>query len=120
MIKNNISESEYEIMKILWKKENPMSLGEILSELDGKWVRNTVGTLLSRLVTKEAVGFEKHGKGNLYYPLIKEEDYSMSETKSLLSKLYDGSIKNLVACLYENKELSEDDIDELRKIINGK
>lgn len=114
-----ITESEYEIMKILWKKKDAMGLSEIMDALGDKWARNTVGTLLTRLLEKGAVGAEKHGKSNFYYALIQKEDYNMNETKSFLSKLYEGSIGNLVACLYENKELSEEEIDNLRRIING-
>ncbi len=119
MPKNNITESEYEIMKVLWKNERALSLGEIMGALGDKWARNTVGTLLVRLGEKGAVRAEKCGKSNLYYAIMKEKDYSMSETKSFLSKLYEGSIGNLVACLYENKELSNEEIESLKKIING-
>lgn len=119
MGKSIITGSEYEIMKVLWKADKALSLGEILSELDVKWTRNTVGTLLVRLAEKGAVSYEKHGKSNLYYAVLKEKEYSISETKSFLSKLYEGSIGNLVASLYESRELSEKEIEELRKIING-
>ena len=119
MTKNNITESEYEIMKVLWKAGKPVSLGEIMGEIDSNWARNTVGTLLVRLTEKGAVEAQKQGKANLYYPILAENEYSMSETKSFLSKLYKGSIGNLVACLYENKELSKEEIEDLRKIING-
>lgn len=118
-VTKTITESEYEIMRVLWKLDKPVSLGEIMGELGDKWARNTVGTLLVRLAEKGAVEAERAGKANLYYPLIKESEYSMSETKSFLSKLYKGSIGNLVACLYENKELSDEEIESLRRIING-
>lgn len=114
-----ITESEYEIMKILWESNKPLGLGEIMSALGDKWARNTVGTLLTRLTEKGVVGAEKQGKSNLYHAITKETEYSMNETKSLLSKLFKGSIGNLVACLYENKELSAEEIESLRKIING-
>ena len=119
MPKNNITESEYEIMKVLWKNGKPMSLGEIMNESDSNWARNTVGTLLVRLTEKGVVKAEKQGKSNLYYPILAENEYSISETKSFLSKLYKGSIGNLVASLYENKELSKEEIEDLKKIING-
>ena len=117
MARQTVTESEYELMRILWNAPHPLSLGEILAELGGKWVRNTVGTLLVRLCEKGVVDYEKKGKSNLYYAVLAEKEYSMSETKSFLSKLYNGSIGNLVACLYENKEISKEDIDSLRKII---
>ena len=118
-MQKTITESEYEIMKILWKSENALGLGEIMGILGDKWARNTVGTLLTRLAEKKVIGIIKQGKSNLYYAIMPEKDYSMSETRSFLSKLYEGSIGNLVACLYENKELSKDEIESLKRIING-
>lgn len=114
-----ITESEYEIMRVLWNNDKALSLGEIMAELEVKWTRNTVGTLLVRLCEKGAVSYEKAGKSNLYFSVLDERDYSIQETKSFLSKLYKGSIGNLIAALYENKELSDKEIEDLRKIING-
>ena len=118
MARNTITESEYEIMKILWKAADALTLGEIMAHLDTQWTRNTVGTLLTRLCEKGIISIKKRGKSNLYYPMLKENDYSMSETRSFLSKLFDGSVGNLIASLFENKELSDTDIEELKKIIN--
>lgn len=118
MARNNITESEYEIMKVLWSTEESLSLGEIMARIDVDWTRNTVGTLLTRLSEKGVVRSEKCGKANLYYPVLEEKDYSRTETKSFLTKLYNGSVGNLVASLFENKEISEKDIEELKKIIN--
>ena len=58
----------------------------------------------------------KHGKTNCYYPIMKRSEYSINETKSFLSKLYGGSVKRMVASLYENEEISEDEVDELKKM----
>lgn len=118
MARQTVTESEYEIMKILWAADGALSLGEILKQLDGKWVRNTVGTMLVRLCEKGVIAYNQKGKSYLYYAVLAEKDYSMSETRSLLSKLYDGSVGNLVASLFENEEISQDEIDSLRKIIN--
>lgn len=120
MARHAVTESEYELMKILWKADQPLTLGEILKALsENKWTRNTVGTMLGRLCEKGVAAYDKRGKANLYYAVLREKDYSMRETKSFLSKLYNGSIGNLVASLYENKEISQDEINDLRKIIDS-
>ena len=120
MTRQTVTETEYALMKVLWKAEKPLSLGEILAQVREKnWVRNTVGTMLSRLCDKGVVAYEKKGKTNLYYALLPEQEYSMKETKSFLAKLYQGSVGNLVASLYQNKEISQDEIDTLKKIIDG-
>ncbi len=120
MARQAVTESEYELMKILWGADGPLTLGEILKALSGnKWSRNTVGTLLVRLCEKGVVAYDKKGKTNLYYAVLPEKDYSMTETKSFLSKLYNGSVGNLVAALYENKEISQSEMENLRKIIDA-
>ncbi|MBE5039426.1 BlaI/MecI/CopY family transcriptional regulator [Ructibacterium gallinarum] len=120
MARQMVTETEYELMKVLWKAEKPLSLGEILTEVREKnWVRNTVGTMLSRLCDKGVVAYERKGKTNLYYAVLPEQEYSMNETRSFLSRLYHGSVGTLVASLYQNKEISQDDIAILKKIIDG-
>ncbi len=119
MSRQTITDSEYELMKILWQAENPLTLGEILKKLpEHKWSRNTVATLLLRLVEKGAASYEKKGKYNLYYAVINEKDYSISETKSFLSKMFSGSVKNMVASLYESRQIPKEEIEELRKMFD--
>ena len=112
-----ITDSEYEIMRILWKSKKQMTVSDVIKELEGNdWTASTVSTFLQRLLKKEVIACDKKGKTNLYYPLLKEEEYNMNETESFLSKLYKGSVKNLVAALYENKKLSADDMADLKKM----
>ncbi len=117
--KKKITDSEYEIMKILWDSGEPLTSAGVLERLDSRdWKITTVATLLTRLCDKGAVTFEKRGRNHYYKPLIKENDYKVSAAKSLISRVYNGSVKNFVAALYENQELSEEDIEELKNMFN--
>ncbi len=121
MPRQNVTESEYELMKILWSSKEPMTIGEIhkqLPESESKWSKNTVATLLVRLSEKGIIAYDKKGKYHYYYPILQENEYSISETKSFLSKMFGGSVKNMMASLYNNKELSKQDIDDLRELFN--
>ena len=119
MQKKTITEAEYELMRILWNEDKPVGLAEIMKQLpENKWTRNTAATLLLRLAEKGFAGYEKHGKLNYYYAAVKQEDYGRRETKTLLKRLYNGSIKNLVASLYEKNEIDQNELDELRKLLN--
>ncbi len=116
-VKQTITDSEYEIMKILWKAGDKMTVSDVVKELDGNdWTASTVSTFLQRLLKKEVISCDKKGKTNLYYPLLKQSEYDMSETENFLSKIYKGSVKNLVAALYENKKLSKEDMSDLKKM----
>ena len=116
-LKQTITDSEYAIMRILWKAEKQMTVADVVRELDGNdWTASTVSTFLQRLLKKEVIACDKKGKTNLYYPLLKQSEYDLSETENFLSKIYKGSVKNLVAALYENKKLSSEDMSDLKKM----
>ena len=116
-VKHTITDSEYAIMRILWKAEKQMTVADVVRELDGNdWTASTVSTFLQRLLKKEVIACDKKGKTNLYYPLHKQSEYDLSETENFLSKIYKGSVKNLVAALYENKKLSYEDMSDLKKM----
>ncbi len=115
--KQTITDAEYEVMRLLWDADGSMTVSGVCERLSGReWTPSTVSTLLQRLSKKGIIGFTKHGKTNCYYPIMKRSEYSINETKSFLSKLYGGSVKRMVASLYENEEISEDEVDELKKM----
>ncbi len=117
VIKQNITESEYLIMKVLWEASCEMTVAEVEKALEGNdWTASTVSTFLQRLLKKGIVACNKKGKTNLYYPILEQSEYDLSETESFLTKIYKGSVKNLVAALYENEKLSKDDISDLKKM----
>lgn len=117
--KQTITDSEYTIMKILWNADGKMKVSDVVSALDGNdWTPSTVSTFLQRLLKKNVISCEKKGNTNLYFPVLKQKEYDMSETESFLSKIYKGSVKNLVAALYENKKLSKEDMSELKSMFD--
>lgn len=117
MSKNvQISEAELEIMKVLWAADEPVTAQDVSSQLKNKeWKYSTIATLFSRMVEKGAVSHEKRGRFFYYTPLVSEEEYKEGQTKNFISKLYNGSVKNLVVSLFENKQMSDEDIAELKK-----
>ena len=117
--KQTITDSEYTIMKILWNADGKMTVSDVVSALDGNdWTPSTVSTFLQRLLKKNVISCDKKGNTNLYFPVLKQKEYDMSETESFLSKIYKGSAKNLVVALYENKKLSKEDMSELKDMFD--
>lgn len=115
-----ISEAELEIMKVLWKIEEGTST-QIVDSLAGNsdWKPKTIHTLITRLVTKEAVRATKiDGKSYLYTPNITEQEYKKYANNSFLQKLYNGSLNLLLASFIQEKNLSRKEIDELKKILD--
>ena len=110
-----IADSELEIMRVLWSEERPLSFAEIRTALEGKtnWSKSTIQTFLGRLRDKGAVSTQSHYV-TLYSANVAEEEYLKEEGQHFIDKLFDGSAKNLVAALYKNGQLKDDDIDDLK------
>ncbi|MDR1663805.1 MAG: BlaI/MecI/CopY family transcriptional regulator [Clostridiales bacterium] len=112
-----LPDAEFELMRILWSNEPPMSTNQIIAGLDpgNTWKPQTVLTLLVRLIEKGFLDSEKVGKERTYAPRISREEYLRSETGSLFDKLHGNSIFSLVNALYDGKRLSKKEIADLRK-----
>ena len=117
-----ISETEWEVMKVLWAKA-PLTAGEIIDALairDATWHPKTVKTLLNRLVKKKALGFRKEGRAYLYRPLVKEVDCVRAVSDSFLERVFGGSLKPMLAHFVEERKLSAAEIRELKRLLEGK
>lgn len=78
----------------------------------------TVLSLLTRLENKGFVTVEKRGKYNVYTPLVLKGDYLQSESKKILDKMYQSSVKNFMMALYSEKKPSKKQIKELQEYID--
>lgn len=116
----NISDSEMEIMSVLWNAKEPLTSAEIGEAVECHgWKKTTIATFLTRLTEKGAISAEKKGKLYYYAPLIPVEEYRKKEAKTLINKLYHGSVKEFAVALFKNEKLSKEDIAELREIFNN-
>ncbi len=114
-----ISEAEYEVMKIVWKSA-PINTNEITQRLlqTTSWSAKTIQTLIKRLVTKGALTYEKQGRVFVYTPLVDENEYISHESSSFLKRFYDGDISAMLSSYLENNDLSESEIRNLRSILS--
>ena len=113
-----ISGSELEVMEVLWGAGVPLPISAVRSELEEQrgWDGSTVKTLLRRLCEKGAVEAEKR-EVFYYRPVISQEDYQRWSTRSLIDRVYKGSAGAQVASRVKGKQLTEDDLRELRSIL---
>ena len=92
-----ISDSELEVLKIIWEKGKVNSLDIIIQLEEFNWNNNTIRTLIKRLLEKDAIEIvEKNGKSFSYSAKISQEEYKFEKTKNLLKQLHDGDINNLI------------------------
>lgn len=114
-----ISEAEFEVMKIVWKYA-PISTNEITEKLlrSTSWSPKTIQTLIKRLVNKGALTYEKQSRVFVYTPVVDEKEYIGQESNTFLKRYYDGDITAMLSAYIENDKLSETEIDNLRSLLS--
>ena len=113
-----ISDSELELMKIVWSAGGTALYAQImeaLAEAGRNWQKNTVITLLSRLTDKGFLTVRKLGRRNEYAAAVSEAEYQAAQTQVLVNKLYSGSAMGLVAALIRQEAISPGDYEELKR-----
>lgn len=115
-----LGDAELEIMQAIWSEGKPVMASRILELLQGKrkWALSTLMTSLARLVDKGFVLCDRTYRNNQYTALISEEEYKRKESKNFLERLYGNSLQGLVATLYNDKSIDEEDISELRRFLD--
>lgn len=115
-----ISEAEFEVMKIIWKYA-PINTNEVTEKLTQttSWSPKTIQTMLKRLVAKKILTYEKQSRVFVYAPLVKEAEYIRQESNSFLARYYDGNIASMLSSYLEDDKLSEEEISRLRHLLSN-
>ena len=118
-MQEKLFESEAKVMEIIWAKA-PISAKDIsliAAETIG-WNKNTTYTVVKKL---EAKGFiKRQDPGFICTPLISQNQMQKVEAVSLVKKVFGGSRKALFSALLEDEPLSDEEINELRNLIDNR
>ena len=118
-MQEKLFESEAKVMEIIWAKA-PISAKDIsliAAETIG-WNKNTTYTVVKKL---EAKGFiKRQDPGFICTPLISQNQMQKVEAVSLVKKVFGGSRKALFSALLEDEPLSDEEVNELRKLIDNR
>ena len=116
-----ISEAELVVMKVVWEKA-PVTANLVVSALGSQkhWKPKTIHTLLSRLVRKRALAFEKRGREYHFRPSVDAAEYLHAASCSFLRRFFDGEVAPFLACFLEREKLTHTEIEELHLILEGK
>lgn len=118
-MKEKLFDSEAKVMEIIWSK-GPLSAKEIsliATDTIG-WNKNTTYTVIKRL---EAKGFiRRDDPGFICTPLVSQNEMQKAEVESFVKKVFGGSRKALFSALFEDEQLSESEIEELKKLIDNR
>ena len=100
-------------MTAVWELEAPVAANAVLKHLGKTWKIQALISLMLRLVDKGFLRTEKIGNDRFYYPIVEQEDYLKFETNKFIKQYHKNSFINFVNTLYDDKALTDEDIDEL-------
>ncbi len=119
--KYNITNAELEIIQVLWDNGD-CGLAQIIEELSKvkKRNRNTVKTLIHRLVDKGTIFSQKNSNQEVVYTTtITEKEYLSLANQSFLKNIYKGNIKKLILNFVEDETVTKDELKKLVDILES-
>ena len=111
-----IFESEYRFCLILWEKE-PVSSGELVALCRERlgWKPTTTYTVIKRLAGRGVL----ENKDSVVRSLVGRDEVRAAEIDELMEKKFEGSVPAFVAAFARNRRLSDDELDELQRMIDS-
>jgi predicted transcriptional regulator len=114
-----INEADSTVVEIFLRAQEPLSVNDVVAALhnDGDWSTDTIRTFLARLVKKNALAITPDGR-YVYRPLaIQRADYVYMQSRNFIDTLFGGRVAPFVAQFLERKDLSRDEIEEIKALI---
>lgn len=113
-----LTDVEWAIMDVVWEHE-PCAAGtvqEALADTHG-WAYSTVKTTMDRMVAKGLLATHAIRNLNLFTSLISRDSAQRGELRQTLRRAFDGAMTPMLQFLVEEEELSDDELEELRRLI---
>lgn len=111
-----IFESEYRFCLILWEHE-PIKSKELvkLCEEQLGWKSTTTYTVIKRLSQRGVL----QNKDTIVTSLVSRDEIQEAEIEELVEKKFQGSLPAFIAAFGRHKQLSDSEVEEIRRIIEG-
>jgi predicted transcriptional regulator len=114
-----LTEVELEFMSKLWD----LGEGTVRDVLDAiaegrRLAYTSAATILRILEQKQFVTSTRQGKTFTYRPALSKDSYQSRTLRNLSEKLFDNTPASLVARLVDDNDLSEEELDEIRALLD--
>jgi len=109
-------------MRVFWGTREPLTSQQIIDALAERenWHPKTVRTLITRLSKKGALGFRREGRGYRYRARVTQQACVRAVSRSFLDRVFDGSLRPMLAHFVQDKRLSKREIAELKRLLEEK
>ena len=115
----NFTDRELDVMSVLWNAQSA-TVAEVRERLADDLAYTTVLTILRTLEQKGYVSHTEDGRAHRYKPLVKREVAGRTALRRLVDKVFDGSPELLLTQLVSDKNLSDEELRRLRKLLAGR
>ncbi|MGE4132149.1 MAG: BlaI/MecI/CopY family transcriptional regulator [Bdellovibrionales bacterium] len=115
-----LTETELELMNILWRLEEG-SVADVMAALPSArpLAYTSVSTILRILEQKGILRSRKEGRGHIYIPKIKKAEYEARTIRHVVERVFDNTPSALVRQLLGSIEINETELAEIRALIDG-
>lgn len=117
-----LSACETVIMKAIWDAEGDISIPDLIEVLRTKWgkdyARTTVTTFITKLMAKGYVDTYRKGKLSYACAVKSEEEYKRKLAANDRDFWFGGKITNLISALCCDQKLTQNEAEEIRKILD--
>ena len=119
--KDHLAELQLAIMHILWdQRESTVSEVRIALRPGRSLAHTTVGTMLAKMEEKGHVKHRSDGRVNVYRAAIRQDQVRQSMVTDLADRLFQGDVTQMVCHLLDSREITPENLAELRKLIRHK
>lgn len=116
------SESEWQIMEVLWDSETPLTSSQVIQRLQEGTGMNSkmVRVLMNRLCQKGIIAYtvdEKDARVYHYFALKTREECSKEKSRKFVESYFSGRHTDALAALLQSYQLTEEQIQELEELL---
>jgi len=114
MEKYKLFDAEYKFVSIIWDNE-PINSTELVKLCADKlgWKKSTTYTVLKKLCERGIL----QNRDATVASLVNREDLQRYESRAVLEKTFDGSLPKFLTAFLSDRKLSEQEAEELKRII---
>jgi BlaI family transcriptional regulator, penicillinase repressor len=118
MRKPTISDTELEVLKVLWERPNGTVRDLQAAFRRKRWAYTTVQTLLNRLEAKGFVESDRSGPAHVYRAAVSREQLLQQRLSDLSERLCEGTASPLLMALVEGVRFTPAEIGRLRQLLD--
>jgi BlaI family transcriptional regulator, penicillinase repressor len=115
---HRLGDLQLKIMQCLWER-GEATVAAVIESLDGhkELAYTTVATMLRKMEGRGLVAHREEGRSFVYRARVAAQEVSRSMSSHLVDRLFEGSLTDAVSHLLSTREISEEELEQLERLI---